>query len=594
MTSETEDAEWLKDSIRSLWNHRTLCDVVLECRSGNVIEAHRLVLAAESPYLRTLVDSDHGQQCNIPLDISNGALIAFVKYLYHIECKVQPEEALELLKVAQEFDLQRLREKVIGLLWEDLDEMHRQVRLLRCQVGENGNPIIVQVNPNPGDGFDTNEEHGSTYVPDSHMPTLDDIPYSSYTSSDTLDEHTPYSAYTSIDNFDPLETVESLASEVHSDPRPELEFPKPESQPSFMDRRYPQLGDSFFSVPGREYEHPAQIRSSSWSHPRSEPTTEAKNPTSNSPPCRTPRSDEFDSDSSASTVVQVQFQSIDVSTVFEKDASSSDTTVQVQSESIDVATVFEKEESSSDSSTGTAIQAGQSAPAGEPADRKMATVLSPPSSDSSTGTTVHTGQSAPAGEPEDRTMATVLFSTSSSSSTGAAGQSVPAEELEGRTAAGQSMPDEDRTTLLIRNIGNQASQEQLLDLWPVAIGYDLFYLPYSIKRKRNLGFAFINFRDTVTAENFRDAWQGYQMKENSNKQLCISWAEVQGFERHLEIISQYSEDLWRMMSFIPIILGKSDQFEIRPYGRSREVTDSAEDDTNTQESTPWSASVIRK
>ena len=49
-----------------------------------------------------------------------------------------------------------------------------------------------------------------------------------------------------------------------------------------------------------------------------------------------------------------------------------------------------------------------------------------------------------------------------------------------------------------------------------------------MKRKRSLGFAFMNFPRTETAVAFMERWQGYLIPQSS-KPIDVRWAEVQGF-----------------------------------------------------------------
>jgi hypothetical protein len=111
-----------------------------------------------------------------------------------------------------------------------------------------------------------------------------------------------------------------------------------------------------------------------------------------------------------------------------------------------------------------------------------------------------------------------------------------------------------KTSLIVRNIGDKISQLKLMRLWPAEQGYDIFYMPFSFKRHKNLGFAFLNFRDHETALAFKHNWDAEQMYLNSSKVIEISWAETQGYQAHLDIINSYPEDIIKIMAFKPIVL----------------------------------------
>jgi hypothetical protein len=111
---------------------------------------------------------------------------------------------------------------------------------------------------------------------------------------------------------------------------------------------------------------------------------------------------------------------------------------------------------------------------------------------------------------------------------------------------------DDRTTLVIRNIGNKMDQHDLMQLWPASEGYNIFYIPFSFKKNKNLGFAFINFPDNKSAVEFKERWNG-AMHPMKGKGIVIDWAKAQGFEAHMEIIKSYPVMLTKKMSFPPVV-----------------------------------------
>ena len=84
---------------------------------------------------------------------------------------------------------------------------------------------------------------------------------------------------------------------------------------------------------------------------------------------------------------------------------------------------------------------------------------------------------------------------------------------------------------MIKNIPNKYSQEMLLQTIDrfQRDQYDFFYLPIDFKNRCNLGFAFINFIDSVYIYDFfkRFNGQGWE-KFNSDKICQITYGRIQG------------------------------------------------------------------
>jgi len=97
-------------------------------------------------------------------------------------------------------------------------------------------------------------------------------------------------------------------------------------------------------------------------------------------------------------------------------------------------------------------------------------------------------------------------------------------------------------TLMLRNIPNKYTQAQLLqDLKSVcdaADSIDFIYLPLDFKNNCNLGYAFLNFETTETAEGFQNTINGLSASKlprftQSSKILAVQRARVQGLEANI-------------------------------------------------------------
>lgn len=90
------------------------------------------------------------------------------------------------------------------------------------------------------------------------------------------------------------------------------------------------------------------------------------------------------------------------------------------------------------------------------------------------------------------------------------------------------------TTLMIRNVPINYTQDMLLRQWPNRGTYDFLYLPGSTEGEQNLSYAFINFTTEAHAAAFKDAWQKKRLPRfSARKSLNISYADVQGLAANL-------------------------------------------------------------
>jgi len=92
---------------------------------------------------------------------------------------------------------------------------------------------------------------------------------------------------------------------------------------------------------------------------------------------------------------------------------------------------------------------------------------------------------------------------------------------------------EQRTTLMIRNIPNKYTQKMILAaVDTVSHGlYDFFYLPIDFKNKCNVGYAFINFIHPLSVVDFYQKFHQQKWEKFNSEKVCkISFARIQGKE----------------------------------------------------------------
>jgi hypothetical protein len=98
-------------------------------------------------------------------------------------------------------------------------------------------------------------------------------------------------------------------------------------------------------------------------------------------------------------------------------------------------------------------------------------------------------------------------------------------------------PLDDDVTMMLRNIPNKYTQEQLRqDLEPFRVAIDFLYLPTDFKNNCNLGYAFLNFSNGKVAEKFAAQYNGSRLPRfpHSPKVLAVQCARVQGVEANVE------------------------------------------------------------
>jgi len=96
-----------------------------------------------------------------------------------------------------------------------------------------------------------------------------------------------------------------------------------------------------------------------------------------------------------------------------------------------------------------------------------------------------------------------------------------------------------RTTVMLRNMPNNYSRTMLLELLDAegfAGQYDFLYLPMDFQSRASLGYAFINFTTSDSAESFWRVFDGYSnWAIPSRKMSGVSWSGPhQGLEAHIE------------------------------------------------------------
>ena len=104
--------ENLKCAFGNLRENNDFADVTLACEDGQLVEAHRVILAASSPFFqRLLVRNRHAHPIIHMRGVKSDDLSAIVDFLYRGEANVHQENLDSFLAIADELQLNGLIEK---------------------------------------------------------------------------------------------------------------------------------------------------------------------------------------------------------------------------------------------------------------------------------------------------------------------------------------------------------------------------------------------------------------------------------------------------------------------------------------------------
>lgn len=111
------------------------------------------------------------------------------------------------------------------------------------------------------------------------------------------------------------------------------------------------------------------------------------------------------------------------------------------------------------------------------------------------------------------------------------------------------------STLMLRNIPNKYTRSMLLEVLNKHFkgAFDFLYLPIDFSNRCNVGYAFINFRNSVFVQKFREMFHNVQAKQclpgfNSQKVCEVSVARVQTLESNLD---HFRQNATRLLSEHP-------------------------------------------
>uniref|UniRef100_A0A7S3AJH0 BTB domain-containing protein n=1 Tax=Haptolina ericina TaxID=156174 RepID=A0A7S3AJH0_9EUKA len=112
LTSKEGEADALRSNLAVLWREGTLCDVTL-IASARHFPAHRLVLAAASPYMKALLAGEHfaestAKEFELP-ELSASAFECVLEFIYTRQCVLPSESLQEVLQAACRLQVEGLQ-----------------------------------------------------------------------------------------------------------------------------------------------------------------------------------------------------------------------------------------------------------------------------------------------------------------------------------------------------------------------------------------------------------------------------------------------------------------------------------------------------
>lgn len=136
------------------------------------------------------------------------------------------------------------------------------------------------------------------------------------------------------------------------------------------------------------------------------------------------------------------------------------------------------------------------------------------------------------------------ISTSSASPSSARDQvkekKPPVLKLE-KFAQKNEVPEDQFTTVMLRNIPCRYSQDQLLDtVKSFGIPCNFLYLAPAKTGGGNLGYAFVNFLTNQGAKEFMKVFTGVEFTHipRCNKRAIVAWATLQGYKQNVRFYNR--------------------------------------------------------
>ena len=169
--------ENLTSAFRDLRDDKEFTDITLVCEDGEQVEAHKVILAASSPFLKELLRKHkHPHPLMFMRALKSEDLIAILDFLYFGEANVFQENLHSFLLLAQELKLKGLTTVA--------DEINKHQKFSRDQKFKRKSSVEIKSSPKYQEISSIKEESSEmkseSFSPGSHQP------YPNFDTTDTL------------------------------------------------------------------------------------------------------------------------------------------------------------------------------------------------------------------------------------------------------------------------------------------------------------------------------------------------------------------------------------------------------------------------
>ena len=126
---------------------KEFADVTLACEDGQQIEAHKVILAASSPFFKTMLQSNkHPHPLIYFRGLRSEDLQAILDFLYFGEANVHQENLASFLTIAEEIKLEGLSGQTFGDVLEDEDQSTKDIKTEESTTDNLRNTLKPNVN----------------------------------------------------------------------------------------------------------------------------------------------------------------------------------------------------------------------------------------------------------------------------------------------------------------------------------------------------------------------------------------------------------------------------------------------------------------
>ena len=129
----------------SLREDKDFADVTLACEDGQQVDAHKVILAATSPFFQNLLKRNkHPHPLIYMRNVSSEDLLAVLDFLYFGEANLAEQNLQSFLTLSEELQLKGLSGQTLDKIFDDLDEAKVQSKSEEAESGNYAAEILSQ------------------------------------------------------------------------------------------------------------------------------------------------------------------------------------------------------------------------------------------------------------------------------------------------------------------------------------------------------------------------------------------------------------------------------------------------------------------